>query len=551
VYVKIAKSVTTQCPHGRRGEIGIFMTESEATSSTSRPSRGAGFGLPRELLAKARDRLRVILAITLFAAVLSFSVRLSRALGAPDGFRSESFGLAYVTIGGLLSGLLLVVTRRASTSPDFALRLGLVYEVLLGYVLAIGSTAQEATRHGHAPYLTWATGLVVAFPLIVPSPPRTTLVSAIATGTSSWVAVASCSWLGLLEPTLSTYAEVSVSPIIGTVIAYFGSKVVYGLSLDYAAATRAGSYTLTSKLGVGGMGEVWRAEHQLLARPAAVKLIRRDAFEQHPGAAEEAVERFRREAQATALLRSPHTVQLYDYGVTDDGSFYYVMELLDGLDLESLVKKYGPVPPARAIHFLMGSAASLAEAHANGLIHRDVKPANVYVCQYGLVSDFIKVLDFGLVKTQPGGASGAEFQTLEEAVKGTPAFMSPEQIMGNAPVGPASDVYALGCVAYWLLTGRLPFDDKSVLAVMAQHVTLPPPPPSDASPSPVPAALEAIVKDCMAKDPKARPESMQVLHERLRLVAVEHPWNQEQAVEWWRAHAPEVLVRRNSEPVSE
>jgi serine/threonine-protein kinase len=526
------------------------MTQVERRSTASRPSRGSGFALPHVLLAKARDRLRVIAAICLFAAVLSFSVRLTRALGAPDGFRLEGFGIATVTLGGLLSGLLLVAMRRASASPGFALRLGLAYEVVLGYLLAIGNTAQEATRYGHAPYMTWATGVVIAFPLIVPSSPRTTLVSAIATGTSAWAAVAVCSLLGLLSPTLSTYAEVTVSPIIATVIAYFGSKVVYGLSLDYADAMRAGSYTLESKLGTGGMGEVWRAEHQLLARPAAVKLIRRDAFDERPGAAEEAVERFRREAQATALLRSPHTVQLYDYGVTDDGSFYYVMELLDGLDLESLVKGYGPVPPARAIHFLMGAAASLAEAHANGLIHRDVKPANIYVCQYGLVSDFIKVLDFGLVKSQPGAAAGANFQTLEDAVKGTPAFMPPEQILGTAPVGPAADIYSLGCVAYWLLTGRLPFEDKSVLAVMAQHVSLPPPSPSEAAPAVVPSALEALVKDCMAKEPKNRPASMQVLHERLSRLAQEEPWDQPRAIEWWRTHAPEVLPRLSAEPAS-
>jgi serine/threonine-protein kinase len=287
-----------------------------------------------------------------------------------------------------------------------------------------------------------------------------------------------------------------------------------------------------------------------LARPAAVKLIRRDAFEQGSGAAEEAVERFRREAQVTALLRSPHTVQLYDYGVTDDGSFYYVMELLEGLDLDTLVKEYGPVPPERAIHFLMGAAASLAEAHANGLVHRDVKPANVYVCQYGLVSDFVKVLDFGLAKAQRGGPAGEQFQTLEEGIKGTPAFMSPEQIVGSAPVGPPTDIYALGCVAYWLLAGRLPFEDKSALAVMAQHVTLPPPPPSRSSPTPLPPALEKLVFDCMAKEPKARPESMQVLHERLRLLALEHPWDQERAGEWWRLHAPDVFSRKTPDPVS-
>jgi serine/threonine-protein kinase len=282
-----------------------------------------------------------------------------------------------------------------------------------------------------------------------------------------------------------------------------------------------------------------------------VKLIRRDRLiDDRPGAAEAAIERFRREAQATALLRSPHTVEVYDYGVTADGSFYYVMELLEGLDLASFVEKYGPVPPARAIHILMQAAASLAEAHANDLIHRDVKPANIYLCQYGLVSDFVKVLDFGLVKTQHQGERGDELDSRADTLKGTPAFMSPEQITSWAPLGPASDVYSLGCVAYWLLTGRVPFDEKTVLATLARHVTSPPPSPSEAAPVPVPAALDAIVVDCLAKEPAARPQSMQSVYERLRLVALEHPWDQELAVAWWREHAPEIEVRHITDPVA-
>jgi serine/threonine-protein kinase len=519
------------------------MSRTTSTSGVERPSRNLGFGLPHVLLVKARDRLRVILAITAFGAVLSFSVRLARALGEPDGFRVEGFGLGYVTIGGLLSAVLLVATRRAFTSPGFALRLGLVYEVVLGYVLAIGSTAQEATRHGHAPYLTWATGLVVAFPLIVPSSPRATLVSAVLTGTSSWVAVALCSWMGLLQPTAGTYAEVSVSPIIGTVIAYFGSKVVYGLSLDYADAMRAGSYTLKYKLGTGGMGEVWRAEHQLLARPAAVKLIRRDAFEQDSDAVEEAVERFRREAQVTSLLRSPHTVQLYDYGVTDDGSFYYVMELLDGLDLDSLVKDYGPVPPARVIHFLMGAAASLAEAHSNELIHRDVKPANIYVCQYGLDSDFVKVLDFGLAKPFGGAETGN--LTVEGVTVGTPEYMAPEVAGASRRIDARADLYALGCVAYFLITGTLVFADSSSIAIALKHMKTPPEPPSRRSGRSIPADLERIILKCLEKDPGARPASARDL-ERMLAACNVPPWTDEDASAWWTRHLPEASPLRTS-----
>jgi serine/threonine-protein kinase len=336
-----------------------------------------------------------------------------------------------------------------------------------------------------------------------------------------------------------------VSPIIGTVIAYFGSQVVYGLNLDYAAAKRAGSYTLVSKLETGGMGEVWRAEHRFLARPAAVKLIRRDRLEDSAGSAQAAVERFRREAQAIALLRSPNTVEIYDYGVSDDGSFYYVMELLDGLDLEVLVRNYGPVPPARAVHFLIQAAGSLAEAHANDLIHRDIKPANLYLCQYGLASDFIKVLDFGLVKAQHEPIGG-ELESRADTLKGTPAFMSPEQI-GNQPLGPASDVYSLGCVGYWLLTGRMPFEEKTVLAVMAQHLSSPPPSPSQAAPVPIPAELDAIILQCLAKQPAGRPASMLVLQELLQHIAVEHRWTQEHASEWWREHGTEIVTRHASD----
>ncbi|HEX9618692.1 MAG TPA: serine/threonine-protein kinase, partial [Polyangiaceae bacterium] len=343
----------------------------------------AGFGLPRELLEKARGRLRVILMLALFGGFLSLIVRSSRALESDLAFEREAIGVAYAALVALSSALFLGLSYLRRESPGFALRLGLAFEVLLGYTIAIGNTIYVVKNHGHVPFLTWTAPLMILFPLIVPSPPKMTLLVAVLTGSSAWVSVAVVSELALLQPTLDTYLDVSVSPIVATAIAYYGARVVYGLNVDYARATRMGSYVLKSRLGAGGMGEVWRAEHQLLARPAAVKVIRRESLHEL-GIGEETLRgRFEREAQATALLRSPHTVELYDFGVAEDGSFFYVMELLEGLDLEKLVQKYGPMPPERVVHVMLQICASLAEAHENDLIHRDIKPANIYLCQYG------------------------------------------------------------------------------------------------------------------------------------------------------------------------
>lgn len=514
-----------------------------------RQSGATSFGLPRELLDKGRERLRVILLLTLFATVLSFAVRLSRAVDGPEAFARERIGMIYVGAAGLSAALFLLLVRVRSQNPAFALRLGLFFEVLLGYTVAIGSTIQEAVKYGHVPYLTWAVPLVVAFPLVVPSPPRLTVFAAIATSTSAWVAVWVASTLNLLQATLATYVEVAVSPIVATVVAYFGSRVIYGLNLDYAEAMRAGSYVLKEKLGDGGMGEVWRAEHQLLARPAAVKLVRPELLERDPASRDALLARFKREAKVTALLRSPHAVELYDYGVNRDGVFFYVMELLDGLDLDSLVTRYGPMPPERAVHILKQVTSSLAEAHENNLIHRDVKPANIYVCQYGLTSDFVKVLDFGLVKAERKVELDDDTETnlsSQHAIHGSPAFISPEQISGAFTVGPASDVYSLGCTAYWLLTGKLVFEASSAMEMMICHLRTQPNPPSQATKQTIPEELDRLVLGCLAKTPSDRPQSMLELGEALSAIPLEQEWDQTRALEWWRQHAPQVAARRTS-----
>jgi DNA-binding NtrC family response regulator len=303
---------------------------------------------------------------------------------------------------------------------------------------------------------------------------------------------------------------------------------------------RIGSYSLIERLGSGGMGEVWLARHQLLARPAAVKIVR----ESMAGLGEDGHalrQRFAREAQVTAELQSPHTVQLFDFGMTDTGSFYYVMERLRGMDLQRLVERHGPLPPERTVFLLAQACRSLSEAHALGLVHRDIKPANLFVCRLGSEYDFLKVLDFGVVSRQARESMAPI--TVAGMVLGTPAFLAPELVAGQASFDERADLYALGCVAFWLLTGRLPFDAGDAVSLLVQHSTTTPPPPSAIAGEAIPAALDALVLECLSKEPSLRPASAELLGERLAQLSITAQWGQRRAREWWEAHEPELVVR--------
>ena len=292
-----------------------------------------------------------------------------------------------------------------------------------------------------------------------------------------------------------------------------------------------GLYRLIEKLGEGGMGEVWRARHQLLARPCAVKLIRPELLGE--GKREVATERFRLEARTIASLSSPNTVRLYDFGISETGSFYFVMELLTGVDLASLVQRFGPLPPERVVAVLCQTCRSLAEAHAVGLLHRDIKPQNIHLCRLGLEFDVVKVLDFGLVKSLREGAAQI---TSEGVLTGTPAYMPPERVLG-ASVDQRSDLYALGCVAYWMLTGRTVFTGEP-MAVMLHHARTPPRPPSKVSARPIPERLEQIVLACLEKSPQNRPSSAIELWRQLCEVTLASPWTSDRAESWWTEHFP-------------
>jgi serine/threonine-protein kinase len=426
------------------------------------------------------------------------------------------------------------------------LRIGLLFEVLGSFGIAAaeyhgvtGSIQYGAGSGGFG--LSWVAAWVMLFSVVVPTPPRVALVTGACAVSAVPLTYAAGIALGSnvsMRPDQFFFALVFPYLIV-LMMAYVGSRVVSQLGAAVRRARELGSYRLVERLGEGGMGEVWRAEHRMLARPAAIKLIRPERLAGGNGESGRVlIRRFEREAQATALMRSAHTLELYDFGVADDGTFYYVMELLDGFDLDDLVARFGPLPAERVVHYLRQVCDSLGEAHDAGLIHRDIKPANIYACRYGRAVDFVKVLDFGLVKHGRVPEAGAEKLTAEHTAGGTPAYMSPEQVLGDADVDARSDLYGVGCVAYWLLTGTLVFRGRTPMETMVQHVQQEPAPPSTRTELPVPRALEAIVLACLAKRPAERPPSADDLRARLDAVPLEHPWTVERARQWWDAHRP-------------
>lgn len=313
------------------------------------------------------------------------------------------------------------------------------------------------------------------------------------------------------------------------------SRVIYGLREQVREARRLGQYTLEGLIGVGGMGRVYRASHAMLRRPTAIKLLGPDK------ASREALERFEREVQLTSQLTHPNTVTIYDYGRTEDGVLYYAMELLDGATLEEVVEIDGAQAPARVVHILEQVAGALGEAHAIGLIHRDVKPANIVLCRQGGELDVAKVVDFGLVKELDERHPASVSQ--EGTISGTPLYMAPEILTQTHAASARSDIYALGAVGYYLLTGEHVFGGRTVIEVLGHHLHTEPVPPSQRVGDPVPEALERVIMDCLAKDPDARPQDALALRQRLEACDVGR-WSQRRAEKWWTVHGPTLGLKR-------
>jgi serine/threonine-protein kinase len=430
----------------------------------------------------------------------------------------------------------------ARLPPLSVMNVGLAFEVISSYGIAAAEFLNPAGFNPDVRWfgLSWVAVWTLLFTVVIPTPPRRAVMAALASVSAVPVVIALeiSAYPISFRPNAAQFFFGLVFPyLLVVVMAYVGARVVYALGIEVSRARDLGSYHLEERLGQGGMGEVWRARHRLLARPAAIKLIRPSlAGDPREGVSEEARRRFEREAQVIASLRSPHTVDLFDFGIGEDGTFYYVMELLEGLNADDLVRRTGPVPADRAIYLLRQICHSLSEAESRGLVHRDIKPANIFLCRYGEDYDFVKVLDFGIVKTAESSMETRAL-TIENVVHGTPAFMAPEQALGGSVDGRA-DIYATGCVAYWLLTGELVFSAETPIGLVMHHAHTPPTPPSSRTELAIPEALDRIVMSCLAKDPAARPQTAKELSCRLAAVEGANAWTGERARSWWAQHQP-------------
>jgi hypothetical protein len=463
--------------------------------------------------------------------------------------RAVLFGAVVQWLPGAISIFVALFVAAAVTkprlSPRAAAAIAIVFEIASSYGIAAAELLQQRGLDlGNATWigLSWVGVWTLVFTIVVPSSPRRSVLAALA-ASSSVPVMAVVSILAYPPPMLPNTRQfffVFVFPyLLVVVMAYVGARVLFALGDEVRKARELGSYHLLERLGQGGMGEVWRARHRLLARPAAIKLIR--PLDARSGIGSEAARRFEREAQAIASLRSPHTVNLFDFGIADDGTFYYVMELLDGLDAERIVNKFGPMPAGRVIHVIRQVCHSLSEAESISLVHRDIKPSNIVLCRYGKDYDFVKVLDFGIAKAihEPGSAEAAlalTALTADHVVRGTPAFIAPEQALGALPVDNRADIYGTGCLAYWLLTGQLVFAGDTPMQLLVQHVQAMPEPPSARTELPIPKELDAIVLACLAKNPLDRPQTADELARRLEAVPVGVEWTPELARAWWETH---------------
>jgi serine/threonine-protein kinase len=508
-------------------------------ADTPRTRRRAA--LPEDLLREASRRLGVmsLLAAVLWTLATVLYHVVDRIVAEADAAWAgwqPSDSIAIVSV--IVSLALYVYTRRSSRAPQVLLNVGLGYMVFLSLMVGlIGHWEPAGQRPVTAPAISWVGAIVLMFAALLPSTPVKMLVAGLISASANPVGMLVARSRGVWEFGPATNALVMHYPdflLVGVSVVI--SIVVTRLGQQVARAREMGSYQLGELLGRGGMGEVYKATHRMLARPAPIKLIRPERVGGGSGDSERmVVKRFRREAEAAATLRSPHTVELYDFGETEDGTLYFAMELLEGMDLETLVRQKGPLPAARVVYLLRQVCESLAEAHARGLVHRDIKPANIHVGRVGLKDDFVKVLDFGLVRSV-GGSVDRSLATAVGHVHGTPAYMAPEMAT-SADVDGRADLYAVGCVAYFLLTGRLVFEGGTPMQMITRRAVEDPLPPSQRTELPIPRDLEAVVLACLSRLPGDRPQSAAALDRALASVAVP-PWTEDQAREWWAMNRP-------------
>jgi hypothetical protein len=490
------------------------------------------WAMPVELLRQSSRRLRVAAfgVSLMFVGDVLFN-NFVEALGWHSFAHSNLRNMVAAAMVAVSAGMVWLA-HSGRITPSRLLPVSLGYEVIVAFAISLSDLLEPHSPGIPLASVSWLVVWIVMFPLVVPASPRWALLAGVASA-STWL-VAYLMTRPFWDPPMPArvLALDMVENLIAAGIAMFSTVVIRRLQ-------ELGCYHLEEKLDHGGMGEIWRARHRMLARPVAVKLIRPELMGIKSAVeAASLVGRFQREAEATAALHSSHTVALHDFGVTPEGTFYYVMELLEGLDLETMVRRFGKVPPERVIHLLVQACDSLAEAHAAGLVHRDVKPANILACHWGLKWDFVKVLDFGLVKATWSMGSD-DHLTSEGTITGTPAYMAPEAALGGRDVDARVDLYGLGCVGYWLLTGERVFAGRTPVEVLMHHVKSPPVPPSDRVERDLPKDLEDLILCCLAKEPDQRPPSAEWLAARLAECESAGRWTPERAREWWQTVSPD------------
>jgi eukaryotic-like serine/threonine-protein kinase len=541
----LSKSTTTKVGVDASGDF----KKRESPQSALRRMTPLGILASPALMAASRERLGWLAAT---AALLTCTQRLLMILLPHGESRPLQFGQGGLTLsemGLIFDASLILIVRAKAIRHETVLRFGFIYQVLRAFTLSLSPAPNPDPA-----LLTWAAFLAVTFPLILPQLGLWSRIAPVVAAATQPLGVWSLSLTRDVPPEFIWKSAIVSS--FAALVALLCSELVRRIRYD--EPRHAGSYNLVEKIGEGGMGEVWIAEHRHLLRPAAIKLIPR-ARGARPHEHEKALRRFRREAQVTALLTSPHTVQVYDYGVTETGLYYYVMEYLDGMDLQRLVSEYGPIPAGRAVFLLVQVADSLGEAHRAGLIHRDIKPSNLMVVRAGEQHDFVKVLDFGLVGVKQRGIDDpAQSKITKDGVMtGTPAFVSPEMVRGDAIDGRA-DIYALGCVLYYLVTGRLVFPDLAPTQMALAHAHEVPPPPSRFVPGKVPADLEELILTCLDKQPERRPQTARDLALRLGSLKCAGTWTAYDAEAWWNRELDPIppsrvkhIVRASDAPLTE
>lgn len=499
-----------------------------------RSASRAGCQMPATLVSDQVKRLAI--SATVGAGLWTFGLLMDGVVRPSTVGIEAPVAILWIEAAAIaMTVLMLAYVRFTAHCPQTKADVGLLFFVANAAAVALLNNWARTPIIDVVRHVSWNAVVVLVGAMIIPSSPRKMLVTALVAASMDPLAVWLAHLRGVSTPSVLNTFVLFLPNYACAIVAVVPSAAFQRVGRKLRHVQDLGSYHLVELLGRGGMGEVWRAEHRLLARSAAIKLVRPELLGANDAEARQMLQRFQREAQATATLNSPHTIRLFDFGITEDRTFYYVMERLMGRDLESLVRQYGPVPPERAAFLLRQVIHSLAEAHAQGLVHRDVTPANIYACRMGLDYDFVKVLDFGLVAYHDRRSIGQSLFSGMHVTTGTPAFMAPEVILDNA-VDARADIYALGCVAYFLLTGQLVFDADTPMKMFVEHLQSTPTPPSARTEIPIPPEIDAFVLACLQKDPAKRPQSMDAVLGLLDRYRPSTPWTSASARTWWDHH---------------